>query len=154
MECLRTPLGAGAKGVKEDGEKGGEGEFRVYNGMTLSLCDPAVSSIMWLLVRLGEGVDPSVRRERVEFNITSSVCVSYSRQHRTSVSKTPETSDSAEVVLTSVFLFSITYSLCHVSPLSRLMLPLSVQLDSALQRWVYQNICRLQLQTDNRVTHK
>lgn len=68
MECLRTPLGAGAKGVKEDGERGGGGEFRVYKGMTLSRCDSPASSITWLLVRLGEGVDPSVRRETGELS--------------------------------------------------------------------------------------
>lgn len=44
MECLRTPRGAGAEGLKEDVEEG-VGDFKVYKGMMLSCCDPPVSSI-------------------------------------------------------------------------------------------------------------
>lgn len=74
MECLRTPLGGWVEGVKEDGE------FRMYKGMTESCWDSPVASITWLLVRLSEDMDPSVRRERGVF---SAVCVSYNKQHLT-----------------------------------------------------------------------
>lgn len=66
IECLRTPRGAGPQGVKEDGEQGGRGEFKLNKGMTLSCCDSPVSSITWLLGTLSEDMDPSVREERRE----------------------------------------------------------------------------------------
>lgn len=61
MECLRTPLGMGEKGLKEDGERGGD--LRAYKGMTLSCCESPVVSITGLLVRLSGDLDPSVGRE-------------------------------------------------------------------------------------------
>lgn len=60
MECLRTPLGTGAKGVEGDEDRGGGEELRMYKGMTLSWCDSPVS-ITWLLVRLSEDEGRSVR---------------------------------------------------------------------------------------------
>ncbi len=66
-ECLRTPLGVEAKGVKEDGERG-EGEFRMYEGMTLSCCDCPASSITWLLAWLSEDMELSVRRKTRELS--------------------------------------------------------------------------------------
>lgn len=68
MECLRTPLGGWAKGVKTDGERGGE--LSVSDGMTLSCWDSRVAPISWLL---GEAMDPSVgwgRRELYNVNLT------------------------------------------------------------------------------------
>ncbi|KAF3838465.1 hypothetical protein F7725_010233 [Dissostichus mawsoni] len=51
IECLRTPRGAGAKGV--NGERGGAGDFMVSEGIMLSSCwNSPVSSITWLLVCL------------------------------------------------------------------------------------------------------
>ena len=101
MECLRTPRGAGAKGV--NGERGGGGDFRVYKGMRLSCCDAPVSSIMWLFVGLSDNLDPSVRRETRElttFNLCQLKCLKR---------------DYVEYLgaLTS---FSVTYALC-VKPL-------------------------------------
>lgn len=67
MECLRTLRGAGAKGLREDGEAG-VGEFRVYKGMMLSFCGPPVLSISWLLVVLGEDIGTSTKSETKERN--------------------------------------------------------------------------------------
>lgn len=61
MLCLRTPLGARAKGV--DGERDGSGDFKMCKGMRLLRWDSPVSSIMWLRVRLSEDMNPSMRRE-------------------------------------------------------------------------------------------
>lgn len=61
MECLRTPLGMGEEGLKEDGERAGD--LRAYKGMTLSCCESPVVSITGLLVRLSGDLDPSVGRE-------------------------------------------------------------------------------------------
>lgn len=63
MECLRTPRGAGAKGLKELGE-GGVGAFRAYKGRMLSFCDPPLPSISWLPAALGADIVSSIKDKR------------------------------------------------------------------------------------------